>query len=111
MNEYYKPNVAPYATNMALAGFYPAISRIFWFWLIVVLFGIADLFYKNERKTQHFFSEMLLIKKDLLLQFLDFSERSGDWDLMDMIQDNINLLKIRGIEHKGYLKRINNLSS
>lgn len=72
---------------------------------------VTDLFYKNERKTQHFFSEMLLIKKDLLLQFLDFSERSGDWDLMDMIQDNINLLKIRGIEHKGYLKRINNLSS
>lgn len=72
---------------------------------------VTNLFYKNERKTENFFAEMLIIKKDILLQFLDFSERSGDWDLMDMIKDNIKLLKVRAIEHQGYLKRINNLST
>ena len=73
--------------------------------------SIDGVYYKSMRKTQYFFTEMLIIKKDILLQFLDFSERSGDWDLIDMIQSNIDLLKVHGIEHKGYIRRIHNLST
>jgi glucose-1-phosphate adenylyltransferase len=72
---------------------------------------ISGIHYKKSLATKHFFAEMLIIKKALLLQFLDLCEYSGDWDLLDMISINLDTLRVFGVQHTGYLKRISNLES
>ncbi|WKY44337.1 glucose-1-phosphate adenylyltransferase subunit GlgD [Eubacteriaceae bacterium ES2] len=70
---------------------------------------ISNIHFCKMRRTSLFFTEMLLIKKSILLKFLEFSERSGDWDLIDMIQSNMDTLNIFGFNHTGYLKRVDTL--
>ncbi|MBC3803723.1 glucose-1-phosphate adenylyltransferase subunit GlgD [Acetobacterium fimetarium] len=72
---------------------------------------ISGIHYKKTHTTKHFYSEMLIIKKSLLIQFMDLSEYSGEWDLLDMITINLDTLRVFGVQHTGYLKRINNLES
>ncbi|WKY47815.1 glucose-1-phosphate adenylyltransferase subunit GlgD [Eubacteriaceae bacterium ES3] len=67
---------------------------------------VKNIHYRSDRRTEYFFAEMLIIKKSVLLQFLEFSERSGDWDLIDMIRSNMDVLKIFGFQHTGYIERI-----
>lgn len=72
---------------------------------------ITNIYYRSTRRTPFFFAEMLIIKKSVLLQFLDFSDRSGDWDLIDMVLSNMDVLKIFGFNHSTYIKRIHTLSN
>lgn len=72
---------------------------------------ITNMHYRNMRRTEFFFTEMLIIKKSVLLKFLEFSERSGDFDLIDMIQANLDVLKVFGFNHTGYIKRVNTLNN
>lgn len=68
---------------------------------------VSGIHFKKDRSTNHFFTEMFIIKKSRLLQLLDLSERTGDWDLMDMIKINIDTLRVFGAQHTGYIKRVN----
>ncbi|MGL4607524.1 MAG: glucose-1-phosphate adenylyltransferase subunit GlgD [Eubacteriaceae bacterium] len=72
---------------------------------------VSGIHYKKHTKTNHFFAEMLIIKKSVLLTLLDLGERTGDWDLMDMIKENVDTLKVFGAPHIGYIQRINDLDS
>jgi glucose-1-phosphate adenylyltransferase len=72
---------------------------------------ITNIHYKKNKKTNHFFTEMLIIKKSTLLHLLDHGELTGAWDLMDLIKTNIHLLKIFGAQHTGCIYRVNNLKN
>lgn len=72
---------------------------------------ISGIHYKKTHTTNHFFAEMFIIKKSILLRLLDLSERNGDWDLMDMIQENVDNLRIFGSQHTGFIQRVNSLES
>ena len=72
---------------------------------------VSGIHYKKIKTTNHFFAEMLIIKKSVLLSLLDLGERTGDWDLMDMIQANVDALRIYGAQHRGFIQRINSLES
>ncbi|MGV8906575.1 MAG: glucose-1-phosphate adenylyltransferase subunit GlgD [Acetobacterium sp.] len=72
---------------------------------------ISGIYYKKSKKTDYFFAEMLIIKKSVLLSLLDLGERTGDWDLMDMIQANVDALRICGAPHTGFIRRVNSLES
>jgi len=72
---------------------------------------VSSIYYKKEQQTNYFFTEMLIIKKSILIQFLDLCECIGDWDLMDMIAINLDTLRVFSAEHTGYLKRIKTLEN
>ncbi len=72
---------------------------------------VSGLYYKRERTTSHFFAEMFFIKKSILVELMDLSERTGDWDLIDMIKYNLDTLRIFGAQHIGYIKRVNCLEN
>lgn len=72
---------------------------------------VSGLHYKREHTTGHFFTEMFFVKKAILEELLDLSERTGDWDLMDMIKYNIDTLRVFGAQHTGYIKRVNCLEN
>jgi len=54
--------------------------------------------------------ESLIMKRKLLLRIIELAFSSGIWDLTDILQNNIEQLKIYAFEHKGYLGIINSLS-
>ncbi len=72
-------------------------------------YRITKISYKSEQMTEHCYADMLIIKKDGLLHLMDTAERLGVWDLMDIIKDNIDTLRVFGAPHTGYLNRVNNL--
>ena len=72
---------------------------------------VTGIHYKKSKTTSHFFADMLIIKKSVLLTLLDLGERTGAWDLMDMIQANVDCLRIYGARHRGFIKRVNSLES
>lgn len=72
-------------------------------------YRITKISYKSEQMTEHCYADMLIIKKDVLLNLMDTAERLGVWDLMDIIKDNIDTLRVFGAPHTGYLNRVNNL--
>ncbi|KNZ40286.1 glucose-1-phosphate adenylyltransferase subunit GlgD [Acetobacterium bakii] len=72
---------------------------------------VSGIHYKKSRVTNHFFAEMFIIKKSVLLRLLDLSKITGDWDLMEMIQANVDELRIYGAQHRGYIQRVNSLES
>jgi glucose-1-phosphate adenylyltransferase len=56
------------------------------------------------------FVDILIIKKDLLIEILDRATVSGEWDLMDILADNTNKLTINAFPHIGYLRKICSLT-
>lgn len=72
---------------------------------------VKKINFKKQAQTNHFFAEMLIIKKSTLLSLLDLGEKTGDWDLMDMIKENVDTLKVFGAPHIGYIQRVNDLNS
>lgn len=57
------------------------------------------------------FLDTLIIERQLLLEILNMAVTTGYWDLMDVLIENINDLRVYGYEHKGYLAKINTIES
>lgn len=57
------------------------------------------------------FVDMLIIKKELLINIIEGIYDSVNLDLIDIISENINNLNIFGYELKGYVKIINSVKS
>ena len=53
---------------------------------------------------------MLIISQETLENFMDFSEDSGEIDMLEIINENIDSLKIGNVVFNGYLRRINTIN-
>lgn len=73
-------------------------------------YRVTGMSYANEKHTDYFYADMMIIKKSILLELMDLGERTGEWDLMDMIKNNLDTLKVLGAPHTGYLNRVHNLA-
>ena len=60
--------------------------------------------------TDHCYADMMIIKKSVLLDLMELGERTGEWDLMDMIKSNLDTLRVYGAPHSGYINRVHDLA-
>lgn len=67
---------------------------------------VVDLNFANEGKTDHKYADMMIIKRSTLLKIIDQAEKSEEFDLMDILKDNLNTLKVYGYKHEGYINRV-----
>lgn len=72
-------------------------------------YRINEIHFQDDQTTDYIYADMMIIKKDVLLSLLDMANKIGEWDLMDVIHDNIDTLRIFGAPHTGYLARINSM--
>ncbi len=70
---------------------------------------VSDLSYAENNKTDYKFVDMILIKRDVLLKIIDIAERNETYDLMEILKDNLDTLKVYAYKHEGYINRITDL--
>jgi glucose-1-phosphate adenylyltransferase len=72
-------------------------------------YRISAIRHYSETHSNYVYADMMIIKKAVLLDLLEKANATGEWDLMDVICDNIDTLRIFGAPHTGYLSRINSM--
>lgn len=72
-------------------------------------YRVTDIQYQKDHMTDHCYADMMIIKRSVLIDLMALGERTGEWDLMDMIKNNIDTLKVYGAPHTGYINRVHNL--
>lgn len=55
--------------------------------------------------------ETVIMERQLLLEIIKVALSSGNWDLADVLMDNIEELKVYAYGHKGYLGKITSIES
>lgn len=65
--------------------------------------------YAEGDVSENKFVDMMLIKKSVLMDMLDAAETRGEWDLIDVIAQNLSSLKVLAALHTGYISRITNV--
>lgn len=55
--------------------------------------------------------EICVLERKLLLEILEVAEKSGIWDFEELINNNIEELKVYAYEHEGYIANINSLNN
>ena len=56
------------------------------------------------------YSGMLIVSRATILSFIDFSEDSGEIDMLEIIDENLDSLRVGNVVFDGYLKRINTIN-
>ncbi len=66
-----------------------------------------------DEYMDHFnlYAGMMFIKRRLLEDIIEDAEESGELDLIDVVQSNLDRLKVYGYPMEGYLKIVNSLKS
>jgi glucose-1-phosphate adenylyltransferase len=74
---------------------------------------IIKILNNSDECMDHFnlYAGMMFIKLDILENIIEDAEESGELDLMDVVQSNLDRLKVYGFEMNGYLKIVNSLKS
>lgn len=62
-------------------------------------------------RCSNVYVDMMIIKKKLLVNIIDYVKNTGEIDLLDVIKNNIKTLKISGFPLVGYVKIINSRKS
>jgi len=73
-------------------------------------YRITDINYLDDSNGNYIYADSLIIKKSVLLDLIKIGHNSGEWDLMDLLKENVNKLRIYGSPHPGYYSRILNLN-
>ncbi|SMB94315.1 glucose-1-phosphate adenylyltransferase [Desulfonispora thiosulfatigenes DSM 11270] len=55
--------------------------------------------------------EVCILERELLLEILEVAVKSGIWDFEDLLNRNMEELKVYGYEHEGYVANINSLDN
>ncbi|MFZ7102009.1 MAG: glucose-1-phosphate adenylyltransferase subunit GlgD [Peptococcaceae bacterium] len=55
--------------------------------------------------------EMIIMERELLMDIINVASASGNWDLAEILAENIDELKIYGYPFKGYLAKINSIEN
>ena len=72
-------------------------------------YQVTELTTKEEQMTDYFYADMLIVKRAVLLRLLDLAESFGEWDLLEVIKNNLSRLRVFGAPHSDYFQRIHNL--
>ena len=74
---------------------------------------IKDIFHCDEDrdKCQNIFMDMMIINKKTFIEILENAQASGAIDLLDVIMNNLDALKVIGYQYDGYIRIINSISS
>lgn len=67
---------------------------------------VTDLTFARDDHTDHKYADMMIIKRETLLKIIETAEKSEEYDLMQIIMDNLDSLKVYGWEHEGYINRV-----
>ncbi len=65
----------------------------------------------DEATTHNVSMELCILERELLLKILDTCIASGNWDLIDILNENTETLKIYAYPYDGYAARINSVHS
>lgn len=72
-------------------------------------YRISSIHPYDESNSDYAYADMMIIKREVLFNLLEKANAIGEWDLMDVIRDNIDTLRIFGAPHTGYLSRVNSM--
>ncbi len=74
---------------------------------------VKEIIYSADQRDtdSNVFVDTLVIKKEVLLDILQSVKMTGSIDLIDIIKDNLNALKVAGYYLNGYVKIINSIKS
>lgn len=67
---------------------------------------VTGLQFAREGVTDHKYADMMIIKRSTLLKIIDKSEKSEEYDLMSILKDNLDSLKVFAYKHEGYINRV-----
>lgn len=67
---------------------------------------VNDISFGKKRDCQYQYAGMIIVSKESLLNFIEFSEDSGEIDLLEVIEQNIESLKIGNVIFDKYIKRV-----
>ena len=71
---------------------------------------VSRISYGKVLNCKYQYAGMLIVSQKALMHFMEFSEDSGEIDMLEIINENINSLKIGNIVFEGYLRRINTIN-
>lgn len=69
-------------------------------------YKVASMSHESELVTDYYFADMMIIRRETLSAFIDLFDDTGEMDLLDMIKDNLDSVKVFAAPHVGYLRRI-----
>ena len=74
---------------------------------------IVKILNNENENMDHFnlYAGMMFIKLDLLEDIIEDAEESGELDLIDVVESNLDRLSVYGYPMEGYLKIVNSLKS
>lgn len=67
---------------------------------------VTNLTFADEEKTDHKYADMMIIKRSVLLKMIDIAAKNQTYDLMLILRDNLDSLKVYGFKHEGYINRV-----
>lgn len=67
---------------------------------------VTKLQFAREGKTDSKYADMMIIKRSTLLKIIDKAEKSEEYDLMSILKDNLDSLKVYAYKHEGYINRV-----
>ncbi|MEX1376351.1 MAG: glucose-1-phosphate adenylyltransferase subunit GlgD [Eubacteriales bacterium] len=71
---------------------------------------VSRISYGKILDCKYQYSGMLIVSQKALEDFMEFSEESGEIDMLEIINENIQSLKIGNVVFDGYLRRINTVN-
>ncbi len=74
---------------------------------------VVKILNNSDENMDHFnlYSGMMFIRRNLLEDIIEDAEESGELDLIDVVQSNLDRLKVYAYPMVGYLKIVNSLKS
>ncbi len=69
-------------------------------------YKVASMTHKDELMTDYYYADMLIIRQEVLSEFINLFDDTGEMDLLDMIKNNLDSVKVYGAPHVGYYRRI-----
>jgi len=74
-------------------------------------YKVVSMSHQDEMVTDYYYADMLIIRRETLSDFINLFDDTGEMDLMDMIKNNLDSVKVYGAPHVGYLRRISDLQT
>lgn len=73
-------------------------------------YRVTKIHHKDSESSDYVYADMMIIKRDVLVELVKKADALGEWDLMDVLHDNLDTLRIYGAPHTGYLSRVNSMN-
>ena len=71
---------------------------------------VNDICFGKKRDCKYQYSGMVIVSQKAMNNFIEYSEDSGEIDMLEIIEQNLDSLKIGNVVFDGYLSRINTIN-